>query len=262
MQNKFDKLKNYIKELGKQGVCLAFSGGIDSTLLLYICKEAEIPFIAVTFESVFQTKDEINLTKELCLKYDVKQVISKCDISQNPYLLKNPKDRCYHCKKILFQNAFEIAKENNLKNVIDGTNLDDLKEYRPGLKALKESGVISPFAVLGITKKKIREYAGTLGIEIFDKPSTPCLATRLPYGDDITKEKLKIIENGEAVLKENGFDSARLRLHGDIARIEILPEKFGSFMVKKTEIINRFKNLGIKYVTLDIEGFRSGSMGE
>lgn len=258
MKNKIDELKTYLKNLNEQGLCLAFSGGIDSTLLLYMCKDLNI--LALTFDSNFQTKEEIELTKELCKKYGVKQVVIEQNVFENPIILENPKDRCYHCKKFLFENAIKIANENGIKNIIDGTNFDDLGVYRPGRKALKELGVISPFAKFEITKKEIRDYAKECGIEIFSKPSSPCLATRFPYGTKLTQEKLDIVEKGEQFLKNVGFDCCRLRIHGDIARIEVLPEYFEKLLLQKEKLIKELKQLGIKYITLDLEGFRSGSM--
>ncbi len=260
MQNKFDNLKEYLKQTGKQGICLAFSGGIDSLLLLFLCKKVNANFIAVTFKSDFQTGEEIKLTEQLARKYNVKHIIIDTNPLDNKILLENPKDRCYHCKKLMFSKAAEFAKSKNLQYIMDGTNFDDLHQYRPGLKALSELNIVSPFAKFEVTKKEIRAFAKENDIEIFDKPSTPCLATRLPYGDKVTKEKLEIIENGEKFLRENSFECCRVRLHADIARIEIPPEKFEQFLLKKEEITKYFKILGIKYITLDIEGFRSGSM--
>lgn len=239
-------------------MCLAFSGGIDSTLLLYLCKDFDI--LAITFNSNFQTKEEIELTKDLCKKYGVKQIIIEQNVFENPIILGNPKDRCYHCKKFLFENAIEVAKENGLKYIIDGTNFDDLSVYRPGRMTLKELGIISPFAMFEIGKQEIRTFAKECGIELFSKPSSPCLATRFPYGTKLTKEKLEIVEKGEQILKNFGFDCCRLRLHNDVARIEILPENFQKLLTQKEKLIKKLKQFGIKYITLDIEGFQSGSM--
>lgn len=255
MQNKFEDLKLYLSDLKKQGLCLAFSGGIDSTLLLYLCKDFDAA--AVTFKSVFQTAEEINLTKELCKKYGVRQEIIEFYPLESPVLKNNPKYRCYHCKHLMFSRLKEFAAE---KVIIDGTNFDDLSVYRPGLKALKELGVLSPFAEFKITKKEIRDYAKNCGIEIFDKPSTPCLATRFPYGTELFEDKIELAAKGERVLKSAGFENCRLRLHNDIARIEIPPEKFIEFLTGKDAITETLKSYGIRYVTLDIEGLRSGSM--
>lgn len=258
MQKKFNKLKEYLSSLEKQGLCLAFSGGIDSTLLLYLCKDLNIT--AVTFTSEFQTEEELALTQQLCHKYNVKQKIIEFHPLENKILINNPKDRCYHCKKLFFSKLKNFSKENHLKYIIDGTNYDDLGVYRPGLKAVKELGVISPFAEFQITKQEIRKYAQDNNVDIYDKPSTPCLATRFPYGTILSKEKLEVVKQGEKLLKTEGFNACRLRIHNYIARIEIEPEKFEKFLSKKTVMIKELKNLGLKYITLDLEGLRSGSM--
>lgn len=258
MYKKFENLIKFLDEKKKQGICLAFSGGIDSTLLLYLCRKTDM--LAVTFNSVFQTSKEINLTKKLCEKYNIQQIILDTDILSNSVISENPKDRCYHCKKIIFEQILEIAKKQNKKCIIDGTNFDDLNVYRPGQKALKEFKVISPFADFKITKQEIRDFAKECGIKIYDKPSTPCLATRFPYGTKLTKDKLEFVENGEKFLKNLGFDNCRLRIHGNIARIEINSGKFNEFFQQKDLIIKTLKTDDIKYLTLDIEGFRSGSM--
>ena len=142
--------------------------------------------------------------------------------------------------------------------MLDGTNFDDLKVYRPGLKALKELGIISPFAEFEITKQEIREYAKLCGLEIYDKPSAPCLATRFPYGEKLTCGRIKMAEEGERIIKNYGFQNCRLRLHCDIARIEI--DDFANFLESKNSIVNDLKEIGFKYITLDLEGLRSGSM--
>lgn len=236
----------------KQGICLAFSGGIDSTLLLYLCHKMNI--LAVTFHSVFQTKEEKDLTLKLCEKYKVRQEIIEFYPLQNPILQNNPKDRCYHCKKLIFSKLKNFASK---RLIIDGTNFDDLSVYRPGIKALKECGVISPLAKFEITKNEIRDYAKNCGIEIFNKPSTPCLATRFPYGQKITSKNLLIVEKGEKIIKDFGFENCRLRIQGEIARIEILPQDFDRFLTQK-EIISQLKLLDISYITLDLEGLRTG----
>ena len=260
MQNKFKKLKEYLKKQGKQGICLAFSGGIDSMVLLYLCKEADTRVVAVTFRSEFQSDAEIELTKKLCEKYNVRQIIAEYDILSNPVIVNNPKDRCYHCKKVIFSKMLKIADEYNLRYVLDGTNFDDIHEYRPGLRALNELNVMSPFVKYEITKAEIRVYAKEKNIEIFDKPSTPCLATRFPYNTKLYKEKLMQVESAEKFLKNNGFLNCRVRVHNDIARIEISKEKFIDFINLNDDIIKALKPLGFSYITLDIEGLRSGSM--
>lgn len=249
--DKFLNLKNYLSELNEQGICLAFSGGIDSALLLFLCKDAE----AVTFRSVFQTEEEIEFCREFCAKLGRVHKIIDFYPLEDQYLINNPKDRCYHCKKRMFQALKDYAGNRVL---LDGTNFDDLKVYRPGLKALKELGIISPFAKFEITKQEIREYAKQCGLEIYDKPSTPCLATRFPYGERLTYERIKMAETGERILKNYGFKNCRLRFHGDIARIEVTD--FAKFLELKNSIVKDLKNLGFRYITLDLEGLRSGSM--
>ena len=255
MRNKFNDLKNYLSEIEKQGLYLAFSGGIDSTLLLYLCKDLKVT--AVTLKSVFQPEAEINEAQRICRNYNIEHIVIEYFPLENEVLVKNLKDRCYHCKKIFFSKLKEIAKGNV---VIDGTNFDDTKTYRPGLRALKELGVISPFVKFQITKEEIRNYAKECGIEIFDKPSSPCLATRFPYGETLTLEKLKMAEKAESIIKAAGFEANRFRIHNDIARIEIPIRDFGAF-VKKSDLIEELKKCGdFKYITLDLEGLRSGSM--
>ncbi len=255
MQEKFSKLKEILKNLDTRGICLAFSGGIDSTVLLFLCKDLNLT--AVTFKSVFQTEKEILETTKLCNLYEVPQKIIEYHPLENEIIRNNPKDRCYHCKKLFFSKLKDFAGS---RCIIDGTNADDLKVYRPGLKALKELDIISPLAESGITKIEIREFAKQNGIKTFDKPSTPCLATRFPYGTQLTEDLIKSVDEGEKFLKKTGFSSFRLRRHSDIARIEILPEEFGLCIKMKESITARLKELGFKYITLDIEGLRSGSM--
>ena len=255
MQHKFLQLKEYLKGLDKQGICLAFSGGIDSTVLLFLCKDFDTT--AVTFKSVFQSDEEIEEAKKLCQFYGVKQNIIEYYPLENELIKNNPKDRCYHCKKLFFSKLKEFAQK---RIIIDGTNADDLKVFRPGLKALKELGITSPLAEFGITKQEIREFAKQAGIKIFDKPSTPCIATRFPYGTTLSEDLINKVKAGENLLKATGFSRCRLRLHQDIARIEIPSEDFYTFLEIKDKIVKDMKELGFKYITLDLEGLRSGSM--
>lgn len=258
MTNKFDNLKNYLAELEKQGICLAFSGGVDSTLLLYLCKDFNMK--AVTFSSVFQTPEELSYAAKLCKKYKIRHTQIEFNPLDNKNLKNNPTDRCYHCKKLIFQKIKDFAQINNLFYIIDGTNSDDMDKYRPGLKALDELGIISPLAKFNITKQEIRNYLKSHNIDNYDKPSTPCLATRFSYGTLLNKHMLKIVYNGENILKKYGFTNNRLRIHNNIARIEIPPDKFNEFIKNKSAIIPSLKALGITYITLDVEGLRSGSM--
>ena len=248
MHDKFRKIKEYLTKM--QGIYLAFSGGTDSTLLLYLCKDLDIT--AVTFYSVFQTKEEINLTQALCKEYNIKHKLIEFYPLEQQNLKNNPKDRCYHCKKLFFTELKKIAGK---KQIIDGTNYDDLKVHRPGLKALEELNIISPFAEYKITKQEIRDYSRELGLKTYNRPSTPCLATRFPYNTELTAENLELVEQGEKIIKTGGFENCRLRLHNNIARIELPVDKFNAFLSSKIPL--KLKQLGFKYVTLDTEGIRS-----
>ena len=255
MYEKFAGLRNFLKKVDTYGICLAFSGGIDSTVLLFICKDLNLT--AVTFSSVFQTEEEIKETITLCDFYGVKQEIIEYFPLENEIIKINPQDRCYHCKKLFFSKLKDFAGN---RFIIDGTNADDLKVFRPGLKALKELGITSPLAEFGITKQEIREFAKQAGIKIFDKPSTPCIATRFPYGTTLSEDLINKVKAGENLLKDSGFNRCRLRLHQDIARIEIPCENFNAFLESKDKVVKNLKELGFKYITLDLEGLRRGSM--
>lgn len=260
INKKVTVLKKFLSTLNEQGICLAFSGGIDSTFLLYLCKNMNI--LAVTFNSVLQTAEESDLARNLCKKYGVKQQVINIDPLEDEYLSQNPKDRCYICKKKFFMQIKKVAEENNIKNIIDGTNFDDLHTHRPGIKALKELGIISPLAECKLTKQEIRNLAESFGIEIYDKPSTPCMATRFPYNTLLKPETIDKIKMAEKILAQQGFENNRVRQHDNISRIEIPPKDFEKFIKKKELLINELKALGLKYITLDIEGLRSGSMEE
>lgn len=264
MENKYLSLKKEISRFVEDGICIAFSGGVDSSLILKvaceIAKKHNKNVYAVTFDTKLHSKSDIAISKKVAKDMGAIHKIIQVDEFENEEFVNNPVDRCYQCKKFLFTKLLEFAKNNNLKYVADGTNADDLNEYRPGLKALKELGVISPLAKCEITKKEVREMAKELNISVATRPSTPCLATRLPYNTKITPELLEKIEKGEEFIKKLGFDVIRVRVHDNIARIEIDEEKFLSFLQKKDLIINYLKELGFVYITLDLEGFRSGSM--
>ncbi len=255
MKEKFDKLKQYLRELDKQGLCLAFSGGIDSCALLYLCKNLNV--IAVTFKSIFQTEQEINEAKEFCNFYGIKQKIIKYSPLENDLTQNNSKDRCYHCKKLIFSKLKEYAGK---RIILDGTNADDIKTYRPGLKALKELGIYSPLADFGITKKEIIDFAKEESIKNYEKPSSPCIATRFPYNTPLREEMIETAKKGEEIIKNFGSSNCRFRIHDNIARIEINQEEIEKFIRYRKDILNKLKTLDIKYITLDLECLRSGSM--
>lgn len=255
------KLNNNIKKLVEEGALIAFSAGVDSTLILKIAsKISKEKVVACIFTSFLSPKEDLILAREIAKDYGIKLIEENVDQRENTYIMNNDRERCYHCKKIIFSRLQELAKKLNLKYVVDGTNYDDLEVYRPGLKALKELGIKSPLAECKITKKEVRELASSLNISVAKKPSTPCLATRFPYDNKLPLDKFSMIEEGEKYLKEIGFDVVRIRLYGEITRIEIPILDFNKFFEKREEIITKLKEIGFVYINLDMEGFRSGSM--
>ncbi len=256
-------LQEYIKSLGS--VAVAFSGGVDSTLLLKVSHDVlGDKAIAATITSSFTAKSEINEAKAFCEKNGIKQIIIPVDERKIYGFTKNPPVRCYLCKRAIFTQILQAAHENGISTVIDGSNPDDLTDYRPGIKALEELGIISPLRVCNITKSEIRKMSRALGLPTWDKPSFACLASRFVYGEEITREKLNMVEQAENLLGELGFVQFRVRIHGSIARIEILPEDFTKIIQAdiRSKIYDDLKKLGFSYVTLDLKGYRTGSMNE
>ena len=247
--NKLKELKKYLLSLKEQGICLAFSGGVDSAFLLYLCKDLNP--LAVTVKSIFQTEEEIEFTEVFCRKYNIKHKVITFNPLDDNEISTNPKDRCYKCKKRIFAFVKREALQYGLSNVLDGTNYDDLNVYRPGLKALNELKIISPFAKFGITKKEIREFAKADGLDFYDKPSNPCAATRFPYGTDLTEEMVNKVKAAERFLKAQGFSDLRARVHREILRLEIPKSDFYPFLDKKNEIVPELKTLGYRYITLE-----------
>ena len=267
MKNKLNELRRMLEGLSTDGgVCAAFSGGVDSALLLTVLSEITtrrpFPLLAVVFATAFHTAEETASAMRQAEELGVPAELVKRDVLSDPVLRGNPKDRCYHCKRALFSEMKRIAASRGIRNLVDGTNADDTQVYRPGRKALEELGVLSPLAVCGFTKDEIRAAARELLISVADKPSTPCLATRFPYGTLLTDEALRRVERGESVLREFGLNVVRLRVHGDVARIETDPEGFELVTARRFEIAFALRGEGFPYVTLDLEGFRSGSMDE
>jgi uncharacterized protein len=266
METKLNELRRMLEELSADGVCAAFSGGVDSALLLTVLSElhARKPFslLAVVFATAFHTAEETASALKLADELGVPAERVDRDVLSDPVLRTNPKDRCYHCKRNLFSEMKRIAAAHGIRNLVDGTNADDTKVYRPGRKALEELGVLSPLALCGFSKDEIRAAARELLVPVADKPSMPCLATRFPYGTVLTDDALRKAERGEAYLREIGMNVVRLRVHGDVARLETDPDGFELAAGKRFEIAFELRRIGFPYVTLDLEGFRSGSMDE
>ncbi|GAA0728397.1 ATP-dependent sacrificial sulfur transferase LarE [Clostridium malenominatum] len=259
MESKYEKLIKYLKNLGK--VAIAFSGGVDSTFLLKACKEAlEDNVIAITVKAPYIPLREIKEVEEMIKDTSIEHYFLEMPLIEE--IRFNPKDRCYICKKEIFKHIKDFAKDRGAKHVLDGTNFDDTKEYRPGLKALEELEIKSPLKELGFTKEEIRKYSKDLNLNTWDKPSYACLLSRIPYGEEISFKELDRVEKSENYLHELGFIGARVRSYGYTARIEM----YKSQMIRLLEnnlldkVVLELKALGYNYVTLDLEGYRSGSM--
>lgn len=262
--DKKQQLKEKINEYAKEDICLAFSGGVDSSLLLKLVFDAVSrtgkKVYAVTFDTKLHPACDLENAKKIAKEIGGIHEIIKVDELEQKEIRNNPINRCYLCKYYLFQKLRKFADEKKVNFILEGTNEDDLHRYRPGIKALLELDIISPLADAQITKQEVKEMAAEYGLSAASRPSTPCMATRLPYYSEINYEILKKIADGEEYLRNLIGGNVRLRLHKDIARIEVNIETFSKILEKKDEIIKKLKTYGFSYICLDIEGFRSGSM--
>lgn len=263
VEEKLSKLKEIVSEL--KSVVVAFSGGVDSTLVAKVCYDIlKDNAMAVTARSEtypeFEFREAQKLAKEIGIKH---LVIDTSELAIEGFA-NNPPDRCYFCKTELFEKLKVIAKQHGFLNVADGANLDDTQEFRPGLKASKELNVKSPLKESGMTKKDIREVSRMLNLSNWNKPAYACMSSRFPYGQSITEEKLRMVSEAEKYLRSLGLVQFRVRHHETIARIEALPEDIHILANSpaREELLCKFKEIGFTYVTLDLEGYRSGSMNE
>lgn len=258
------KIMDRLDQLTDQDVCLAYSGGVDSALLLCLLQKLAVKksrkVFAVMFDTELHPKTDAKIARETAETIGADFRLLKIRELEQKEVLNNPVDRCYHCKKLLFHTLKEFASAHGCTVVMEGTNADDLQQYRPGIQAIRELGIISPLAETGMSKKSIREWAAELKIPVADRPSAPCLATRIPYGERLIPEVLERIGKSEEELRKLGLIQVRCRLHGTVLRIETGKEQFSLVLKQYEQIVRICKENGFLYITLDLEGFRSGSM--
>ncbi len=267
-EEKYQYLKKYLKRLGM--VAIAYSAGVDSSFLLHTAVQVSgrENVLAITAESPLFPKRELAEAKKFCTDAGIKQVFFDTDELKKEEFCNNPPERCYICKKAMFEKMKEIAAVHGIKNVAEGSNQDDLGDYRPGLRAIRELQIVSPLREAGLTKAEIRELSRAAGLDTWNKPSYACLASRFAYGERITKERLKMAEQAEEYLRSQGFEKMRVRIHGTgkntLARIELQPEDFPRMNeeIFRKGVTERLKDIGFTYVTVDLYGYRTGSMNE
>lgn len=259
-----EKLEQYFLEITKKDICLAFSGGVDSSLLLKAAVNAAgqngSQVYAVTFDSRLHPSCDLKIARQVAGELGGIHQVIRVDELEQEEIRSNPVNRCYLCKRHLFKGLKLFAESKGVDTVLDGTNEDDMHVYRPGILALRELGIKSPLAELHITKAQVKALAAFYGISVASRPSTPCMATRIPYGQTIDYKVLEKIAKGEQYLRERFFGNVRLRLHGNVVRLEVDAARLFQVIEEREELVKHIKELGFDYVTLDLEGFRSGSM--
>lgn len=261
---KRQKLLACMEQYAKEDVVVAFSGGVDSSLLLKLACEAakNTTVYAVTIQSELQPQNDLEIAKNVAMETGARHVVLAIHELQEAGIQTNPKDRCYLCKKYLFGQILQFAAQKGITQILEGTNEEDLHKYRPGIRAIRELGIFSPLAAVGMTKEEVRTLANEYGISVANRPSAPCLATRFPYGTMLSLEALTKVEQAEQYLRALGFRNIRVRVYGEIVRIEVGNDQLMEAVAKRENINSYFKTLGYHYITLDLEGFRSGSMDE
>jgi uncharacterized protein len=258
---KMERLKDRIREL--DSLMVAFSGGVDSTFLLAVAQEIlGNRVMAATAESKIHPRREIQLAKQFSKERGIRHIVFPSEEMQVPAFLSNHEDRCYHCKKYIFSALHQIREKEGITTLAHGANSDDLNDYRPGIKAAIEAGVIAPLADARLSKDEIRFFSKEMGLPTWDKTAMACLVSRIPYNVSLTEEKLEMIDRAENFLLDQGFRNVRVRHHGTVARIEVEKAALDRFIDKKlrTAVVNRMREIGFDHISLDLEGYISGKM--
>lgn len=263
-EEKKQKLQEQMLVYAQGDMLVAFSGGVDSSLILKFAVQAaaksEHKVYGIMMHTMLHPMGEVEDARVTAEQIGAEFRVLEIDELKGADILDNPVDRCYRCKKYLFRNLIEEGEKLGVSVMMEGTNEDDLHVYRPGLRAIRELGIHSPLAEAGMTKAEVRRLAGELGVSVSNKPSMPCLATRFPYGTRISYEAMRKVDEGEAFIRSLGFYNVRLRIHNDVARIEVDVNEMPHLLEHCEQIVAKLKNLGYDYITVDLEGFRSGSM--
>ena len=263
-EEKKQKLQKQMLVYAQGDMLVAFSGGVDSSLILKLAVQAAAKtghkVYGIMVHTMLHPMGEVEDARTTAEQIGAEFRVLEIDELKGADILDNPVDRCYRCRKYLFRNLIEEGEKLGVSAMMEGTNEDDLHVYRPGLRAIRELGIHSPLAEAGMTKAEVRKLAGELGISVSNKPSMPCLATRFPYGTRISYEAMRKVDEGEVFVRSLGFYNVRLRIHNDVARIEVDVNEMPRLLEHCEQIVAKLKNLGYDYITVDLEGFRSGSM--
>lgn len=263
LDDKFLRLQEIIADY--KSLTVAFSGGVDSSFLLKTAQDVlGNRVLAITADSVLIPREELHAAQAFCQKYGIRQKLVYIDVLGIEKVRINPPDRCYYCKRRIFERMLDAGAEEGIFILAEGSNQDDEADYRPGMRAIRELSIRSPLREAKLCKAEIRELSKRMGLNIWNKPSMACLASRVPYGDALRSDKLRAVEQAELLLHSIGLRQCRVRVHGTLARIEVPPVDYPLIMneKKRQEIVEAFKKYGFSYVSLDLEGFRSGSMNE